>query len=87
MQIVSQGDNLHEMSKPVFWEKIRINLIYFIFLFFLFFFLTCLAFNKLCQAKTALISYVGNEGAYHFIFCYYSEVYKCIVDDVMAIFS
>ena len=21
MQIVSQGDNLHEMSKPIFWEK------------------------------------------------------------------
>ena len=21
MQIVSNGDNLHEMSKPVFWEK------------------------------------------------------------------
>ena len=21
MQIVSFGDNLHEMSKPVFWEK------------------------------------------------------------------
>ena len=21
MQIVSIGDNLHEMSKPVFWEK------------------------------------------------------------------
>ena len=21
MQIVSLGDNLHEMSKPVFWEK------------------------------------------------------------------
>ena len=21
MQIVSTGDNLHEMSKPVFWEK------------------------------------------------------------------
>ena len=21
MQIVSMGDNLHEMSKPVFWEK------------------------------------------------------------------
>ena len=21
MQIVSYGDNLHEMSKPVFWEK------------------------------------------------------------------
>ena len=23
MQIVSIGDNLHEMSNPVFWEKIR----------------------------------------------------------------
>ena len=22
MQIVSYGDNLHEMSKPIFWEKI-----------------------------------------------------------------
>ena len=21
MQVVSTGDNLHEMSKPVFWEK------------------------------------------------------------------
>ena len=21
MQIVSSGDNLHEMSKPIFWEK------------------------------------------------------------------
>ena len=21
MQIVSNGDNLHEMSKPIFWEK------------------------------------------------------------------
>ena len=21
MQIISYGDNLHEMSKPVFWEK------------------------------------------------------------------
>ena len=21
MQIVSSGDNLHKMSKPVFWEK------------------------------------------------------------------
>ena len=21
MQIVSLGDNLHEMSKPIFWEK------------------------------------------------------------------
>ena len=27
MQIVSNGDYLHEMSNPVFWEKIReINL-------------------------------------------------------------
>ena len=25
MQIVSNGDNLHEMSKPVFWEKQEIN--------------------------------------------------------------
>ena len=24
MQIVSSGDNLHEMSKPVFWEKYKI---------------------------------------------------------------
>ena len=23
MQIVSIGDNLHEMSNPVFWEKIK----------------------------------------------------------------
>ena len=23
MQIVSSGDNLHEMSKSIFWEKIR----------------------------------------------------------------
>ena len=23
MQIVSLGDNLHEMSNPVFWEKVR----------------------------------------------------------------
>ena len=23
MQIVSQGDNLHEMSKPAFWEKLE----------------------------------------------------------------
>ena len=23
MQIVSIGDNLHEMSKPVFWEKLE----------------------------------------------------------------
>ena len=23
MQIVSNEDNLHEMSKPVFWEKIK----------------------------------------------------------------
>ena len=23
MQIVSLGDNLHEMSKPIFWKKIR----------------------------------------------------------------
>ena len=23
MQILSIGDNLHEMSNPVFWEKIR----------------------------------------------------------------
>ena len=23
MQIVSLGDNLHEMSKPVFWEKMK----------------------------------------------------------------
>ena len=21
MQVVSAGDNLHEMSKPIFWEK------------------------------------------------------------------
>ena len=21
MQIVSSGDNLHELSKPIFWEK------------------------------------------------------------------
>ena len=26
MQIVSFGDNLHEISKPVFWEKIRKNI-------------------------------------------------------------
>ena len=25
MQIVSLGDTLHEMSKPIFWEKIRKN--------------------------------------------------------------
>ena len=23
MQIVSLGDNLHEMPKPIFWEKMR----------------------------------------------------------------
>ena len=23
MQIVSNGDSLHEMSNPIFWEKIR----------------------------------------------------------------
>ena len=23
MQIVSLGDNLHEISKPIFWEKLR----------------------------------------------------------------
>ena len=23
MQIVSYGDNLHEMSNPIFWKKIR----------------------------------------------------------------
>ena len=23
MQIVSTGDNLHEMSKPVFWERLE----------------------------------------------------------------
>ena len=23
MQIVSNGDNLHEMSNPVFWEKLN----------------------------------------------------------------
>ena len=27
MQIVSNGDNLHEMSNPVFWKKIRKNII------------------------------------------------------------
>ena len=27
MQIVSNGDNLHEMPNPVFWEKIRKNII------------------------------------------------------------
>ena len=28
MQIVSSGDNLHEMSEPIFWEKkIRKNII------------------------------------------------------------
>ena len=26
MQIVSTGDNLHEMSNPVFWKKNNINL-------------------------------------------------------------
>ena len=25
MQIVSSGDNLHEISKPVFWEKLEEN--------------------------------------------------------------
>ena len=25
MQIVSNGENLHEMSKPVFWEKKKIK--------------------------------------------------------------
>ena len=23
MQIASQGDNLHEMSKPIFWKNIQ----------------------------------------------------------------
>ena len=27
MQIVSSGNNLHEMSKPVFWEKFKKNTI------------------------------------------------------------
>ena len=27
MQIVSIGDNLHEKSKPVFWEKTKKNII------------------------------------------------------------
>ena len=27
MQIISIGDNLHEMSNPVFWEKIKLSLI------------------------------------------------------------
>ena len=27
MQIVSLGDNLHEISKPIFWEKLRKNII------------------------------------------------------------
>ena len=27
MQIVSIGDNLHEMSNPVFWEKNKKNII------------------------------------------------------------
>ena len=26
MQIVSNGDNLHEMPNPVFWEKIKKNI-------------------------------------------------------------
>ena len=27
MQIVSLGDNLHEMSEPAFWEKNKKNII------------------------------------------------------------
>ena len=27
MQIVSNGDNLHEMSNPVFWKKNKENII------------------------------------------------------------
>ena len=27
MQIVSIGDNLHELPKPIFWEKIRKNIV------------------------------------------------------------
>ena len=28
MQIVSYGDNLHEMSKPIFWKKKKIRKIF-----------------------------------------------------------
>ena len=27
MQIISSGDNLHKMSKPIFWEKSLLNLL------------------------------------------------------------
>ena len=30
MQIVSNGDNLHEMSSPVFWEKNKKNITNFV---------------------------------------------------------
>ena len=44
MQIVSYGDNLHETSKPVFWENMKIIqydaccFFFFFFFFFVFFF-------------------------------------------------
>ena len=28
MQIISTGDNLYKMSKPVFWENKKINLLF-----------------------------------------------------------
>ena len=28
MQIVSLGDNLHEISNPIFWENVQKNIIY-----------------------------------------------------------
>ena len=31
MQIISLGGNLHEMTKPIFWEKIRKNIISLLF--------------------------------------------------------
>ena len=33
-----------------------------------------------------LISYMGNEGPDHFVFCFYKKVCKCTFGDVMAIF-
>ena len=34
MQIVSNGDNLHEVSKPIFWKKKYEKYIIIIFFFF-----------------------------------------------------
>ena len=59
MQIISLGDNLHEMSNPYFLGKIRnyyqfsVSLIYLLIMFFGFFLFVCLNMN----APSALIQF------------------------------